>query len=177
MKSRRQHLDHSCHPFPFSQHMLDWMQHLMSPSVFNMLCDRIKKIHSKYPVACLTLLLTLVKECELNLVQLGTVVSLVIPISDKQHSSFDHVSHKCSIMKHVFEIIVQLEMQTTALSADSTKPSTFTDIFAVIPINSLPIEQVMQLCQSFLDKLKRGMPSPLSSLWLERESLLSVLRT
>ena len=131
---------------------------------------------SKYSAACLTLLLALVKKCTLTFAQLETVSSLVNSIPSKQNTSFDCANCKCDIMKLVFERVVNAETKATKLSVESAKPSLFFSVLAFVPINEHPIEQVVQLSKTFLNEMKAGKPPLTSSLWLERESLMSALR-
>ena len=73
-----------------SPHMalVDWIQYLMTPGIFTLICSRIKQMLSKYSAACLTLLLALVKKCTLTFAQLETVSSLVNSIPSKAEYIF-----------------------------------------------------------------------------------------
>ena len=138
--------------------LVDWVQYLMTPGIFKLLCSRIKQVINKHSAACLALLLGLVKKGSLSPAQLETVSSLVTLIPSKKDASFDHASCKRDIMKLVFEMAVRSEAKSTELSAESTKPTLFLSVFAVVPINEHPMEQIAQLCQAFLDKMKTGRP-------------------
>ena len=156
--------------------LVDWTLYLMTPAIFTLICSRIKQVLSKCPAACLTLLLTLVRKCTLNCAQLETVSSLVSSVPSKQNMPFDCASCKRDIMKVVFEKVVHSEAASTKLSVESARPALFFSVFALVPISEHPVEQVVQLCQVFLNAMKAGTPPLTSSLWLERESLMGVLR-
>ena len=159
--------------------LLDWVPLMVKsvPSLFNALCDRVKQTFGKYSAASLSLLFSLVTANELSTDDIDTISSLVASIpSVKASTAYDFVEVKRQITHVLFSSALHLEL-TSELTSKSTKPAVFFRIFALLPVNQLAIGKVEALASAWLDRVYSAKPDLASSLWLEREPIMNVVRS
>lgn len=164
---------------PISSVLLDWVPSVLElmPSLFNALCDRIKQTFGKYSAASLSLLHSLLKAHELSADEMDAASLLVASIPSANGSTvYDFGRVKRQIAHVLFSRALHLEL-TSELTAKSTKAAVFFRIFALLPVNQLAADKVEALARAWLDRVYSGAPDLASSLWLEREPLLSVIRS